>query len=1171
MPSFDEITGASGQLRTQPPGGVESQKKGQKIHGRNEPVLQKLEHKPNDAGPPMKSRAPALASGQNDKVFTEIQSLLTEIKETVADANRGNRADAPPMAAKPVQLELSNEKEKKVPRQIKDQQQPLKEEEEEYLDPSARPNAFKAWHKGSARGNRQPRKSSNRSDRSDLGDNHPNAPDPGGPPKPSSDLASPPPPDDHPPSVDRFSRQAHMEQEAESQARTSLGRNVKSLLSPFVDGGRSLYRSVRGHEQAGTATLDGMRRGSKLQRLMDARNAMSDVNRHMIRRQQYLPNFQSESVDWDYWRKNLASSTHITDLMQRKSAAAERIVNAKSTLEEHGIDPDWPIDRIRAALDVKVRDAADAAKAGATGSPPRPLRMAVRDELPRLGSRLNLGDNPLNQVDALNRIVDQSNDKQMVKDAKRALHIGRELIEHGLDPTRPRAEIQQGLENRLTDGDRLKELSRAADRLQQLSSAQRKVRELRIKVPANALPNESKQIKRDRLELERNARIVARLGPLHHSLITEAVQRHAQLSARCGMTYGADAEAFKRSQLDRPIGRKGTLFKGKIEAREAAIDEAARQLDADKQDPDADPHSFYRREEELLMARESVVRDRIKDLEQRWKTGLYTSGKRLEWISRSLAGQKARLQELLGAKQGLGNRRSARLAQLNNKQLLKYANAYERIVSDFDEVRHSLGVAKELSETKSGWLASAGKAVWRGIKAIFNHPNEVKEISKLSSDALDAHMGIHHSAEAAEAGMDHAAIDTLVVEKFFGAYKSAVAFGKNIRNALKTGDIPEPPGGSERGTAPWHREAPYRMLASNREAVKEHLPDWALYEMVEDGAATVRYGGEAFTGSAQIAAKHGQDAAHFVASAGMQGALKATPIAGGALATSKAVKKSVQAGIAASENSKRGKALKQTRTEFADNDNPVIADSLKDLENLHALAKEKSDVKTKLVGAGKDLVHAGGYAVAAVAVFGVGGTALATVAAPVAAGVAAGAALAYAVGKQVKAYNRRELLKLHQDALIGRIGDKTAQKLLKEARAAGFDDPRDYLDQQLMRQDARYATQRVVMNLKREIRANTRLGHGGMDDYIEQRVGSATLGAEHASVRRDAQGNVDIYSDPVYRDEDKRRLDASPTAGFLLNMGMTQAQVLALADSRDDAESIEATRMLIQTHLKIKG
>jgi len=1172
MPSFDDKVGSSGQPPPPPADGLESQPKGKRAGGPTDEVLQKVQPLPGAAVDPMASRGPSLASGQNNRTFAEIQSLLTQIQDIVADASRGS---LPAEAAKPGPRPRAGSaaKPNQMPRQ---ENQP--EEEEDYLDPSARPDAYRAQRNRSASVDRGAHKlsiasdGSGRSERS-LRSTHGSQP----PPRPSVDE-EPHPPGNRPPAADALSRRAHREQESESQARVSLGRNVKALFAPFVVGGRSLYRSLRGHEQAGTATVGDMRRGSKLQRLMDARTAMSDVKRYMTRPRPSPSNPRSQSVDWELWedeaqewRDDLEESTVITARMQRKSTAAERIVEARATLEEHGIDPDSPIDSIRTALDGKVREAAADAKAGATGSPSRALRMAVRDELPRLGRRLDLGDNPLAHVDTLNHIVEHSDNQDLVEHARRALGIGRELIEHGVDPTLPRAEIEQALEKRLTDGDRLKDLSRAADRLKMLQTAQAAVRELRPRVPAVARPDDSEQVKKDRLELERNARIVARLGPHQYSLINEAVQRHAQLAARTGITYGDAAEAFKHSQYDSPIRRSSPLFRGSPADREAAIDIAAQRLDADKARPNADPHGFYRRDEELLMAKESLVRDKIKDLDQRWKTGLYTSGKRLEWISRSMADQKARLHEILAAKQNLGERRDARLAHLNKAQLLKYENAFERIGNDFDEVRQSLGVARELSETRSGWFAAAAKAMWRGVKALLSHPNEVKEIAKMSARGLEAGGGVHEVAEGANAGLDGAATDLMVVEKFFGVYKSAVAFGKNIREALKTQDFPELPGGAERGTAAWYREAPYRMLSSNREAVKGHLPGWALYDMTADGIATVRYGGEMFADSTRIAGEHSRKAADLAASAGMHGAMKAMPVAGGALAAAKAVKKTAQAGVAASENSKRGNALKKTRTELADHHDPEIADSLRDLENLHALAKERSDVKTKLVGAGKDLVHAGGYAVAAAAAFGAGGTALATIGAPVAGGVAAGAALAYVVGKQVKAYNRKELLKLHQDALIGRVGDKTANKLLKEARDAGFEDPRDYLDQQLMRQDVRYATQRLVMNLKREIRANTDLGDGSIDDYIEQRVGSATVGARSAAVTRDAQGAVDIYSDPVYRDEDARRLDASPTARFLRNMGMTDAQVLALADSGDDAESLEATRMLIQTHLKIKG
>lgn len=547
----------------------------------------------------------------------------------------------------------------------------------------------------------------------------------------------------------------------------------------------------------------------------------------------------------------------------------------------------------------------------------------------------------------------------------------------------------------------------------------------------------------------------------------------------------------------------------------------------------------------------------------------------LEQESEQLTMVDGKLKETLAEKQRLFDAKTAWLRHLNHqyistqfhtpRHVLRFMNNETGKNKLFKAVRAAQNdkQAKKMhASLKPGILRRA----WRALKTVFvDHANDVKEVSKVSSKALSIHQEAADLGGLAADRLDGPITHFDVTEKFFGMVKSGMGFYKKMRAALKEPSLIRDWEQPQQDTVDTLREAPFRMLAKRKAEANEYVSAWQGLDIVKEGIGTVRYTTDSAMKAGKEAALRGNETTKGMSKTALGIAQKqGSQLAGAGLSAYGAMKGTVEALDLKKENKRRKAALQTVEQQFPPRQNQPVDPSIQDLRAVHKLGVRNAQVVTKSVGVAKDALNATAYGFGAAVAFGAKSTLVTSWAPPLALS-AASAAILYGSGKEIAAYNARSLKALHRDAMAGRVGPTTKQQLESEAPRKGFPTGKDYLDHLLIRQDVRYATRRLLINLKREMRAGD--SSGDLVSRLEQR----RLAAPEKERKQDPLSIYRPPSDSNFAKDDAQRIERSPTAHFLEQMGMSRAEVVALADSADDEATNEACRQLIQIQLKLKG
>ncbi len=734
---------------------------------------------------------------------------------------------------------------------------------------------------------------------------------------------------------------------------------------------------------------------------------------------------------------------------------------------------------------------------------------------------------------------------------------------------------------------------------------------------ANKLDAYAKQLRLDAAKADAQASTLsqrlARLQPAAQRLRAHALRQTGALAAAQGKPLGDAAADFHSAAYgdpledDKPLRER--LFHGDAKQRMTAldsIDDQLHELSALEDSPRRLALDITKSQ-----AKEKVCRDvigqledelaRIRDDRKHYNRifGRNLMDTRVEKLQQKLRLYDGRLRDAQAETKRLGAIRESRLAELNTAHLQQTLNTpdhsntalAEELDRHFASLRTGLGVrekppttAQELGQALKKDLAWPFRKIKSKLQTWFGrghdtgrYSGEARDTAKAFSKAIQS----YQEAPAQDGRLDHATSDRLsavrtqvdVIQNTFGVLKSLDGIGTTLATGSQSKPVAR---GRETPDDPieMQRQAPYRLLAARRDELPDYVSGWTRADLLAGAAGAYRFAAEDVLRGyqdAQILDPKNRAANQVLNSPTTAQMKLASQALGAGLATYAAVKGGKQAWTASKLRRTRSKALAKAGASSGAGGNP---NALADLKAVDRLASQQQGAIEKWLGAAKDTVNAGAFSVGTAAAAGAGKLSLAN---PITASIAAGLAVTYSSAKHIYDYNKSELRALHQDAMAGRVSQAYAQQLEQEAAQADFGNPIDYLDHLLLQKDTKYATERLVMNLKQEMR-------GGATDKadsdkvarqrVQERIQAQPKQLQRSKISNDPTQAISRIADPlgIYGgDDDERRIAASPTATFLRETGMSAAEILALADSADDKATTEACRQLIQLHLKLKG
>lgn len=955
---------------------------------------------------------------------------------------------------------------------------------------------------------------------------------------------------------DQYAQQTHMQRHIDHLAQKNLSRNVKSAFNPHA--GRfsctSRYRWAKGYEQSLMQTADNQDEETRpedlRQRIWHRHGGPPQTTQQRLWRlrediQNKIPSLNRTLG----YRVNENPFLHIEELQQEveknpltASPTARKIVTLHREMLDLGIDPFQDLEQLKRS--VGKDQGVD--KAYGDGE-------KLRDLSDALGKMAYL----------------QGKRSQQARCAPTADAYSHILSDYRKKLTRVTEELDAMIKNLELP----KKITSKRKTKEELESTIRTIEDSR---DANKIAEEL--AKRQTLTNQINDYL-----PKYDTAKDKAIELGVELASKARIGFDENTNKFVKTHFNLAIDKRDPLFnEGDLEKREALIEQAEAKLDQDRTSLEHQPPSdakrgreeaLWREEEKICLAKEKLYRKVLDGLGSKKTKDADdgTSHRRQTAIYMRL------LKNTLADKQRILDRKENALQQKNRTFLESLAGNENKLLGalkeKFTDIRDAHGAYGSVAEWKrtQSTTAKVGRAWKRFWSGVFKSVDFTEDATKISAHDIESdEASLHKPSDRLEA----AATGFEIAENSLGIIKSHHKLWHRIRAAFRrkgpeTQPVEEV---TEKNTVEWARSAPQRMLnqakraASKRLWYRKFLGFWKKTDIPAEVLDAARYDAGLLSSSAKMAGAKGA----FWSAVASKTVAKGSAIAGAVVTGKDAVQFGFEAHEARMEDQKRSQALNQTKAMFTEQhrkpNGSTLHDSLRDLDALVALGEKKGNWKRKAGGAGVNAAASTGFTLAAIAGFSVGGAAL-TIGAPVTGGVAATGGLAYAAYREGKEYVDAETLKLHEDAFTGRVGGKTVSALNEAARKSGITDLRAHLDQQLIRSDTRYATQRTLVNLKREMR----LGYteAELKDHLRARIDAKAR-------RMDGDDTeIDIYDydreDDDFKRFDDTRLKASPHAQFLMQMGMSRGDVLTLADSRDDERTNEVCRQLIQMSLRLKG